>query len=110
MFSLTYGDSLAVKNEILAIAKLCNGQHSNFVWVLSCGEFRDLSYAFIDMEILDLNLDDYIKSLWIVAKVDGELKGFQIWNVMMQIGSGLSYMHDNKTIHGDLKPSNGKTS
>ena len=90
------------------MAKLCNGSHKNLVRVSGCGEFADLSYAFIDMELCELNLDDYNKSLWVVAKVDGGPTETQIWSVMMEIASGLSYIHDNKAIHGDLKPSNGR--
>jgi serine/threonine protein kinase len=92
------------------MAKLCNGNHKNLVRVLGYGEFSDLSYAFIDMELCDLNLGDYNKSLWVAAKVDGDPEEAQIWNVMIQIASGLSYIHDSKTIHGDLKPSNGNRS
>jgi len=89
------------------MAKLCNGNHKNLVRVLRHGEFSDLSYAFIDMELRDLSLDVYNKSLWVAAKVDGGPNEAQIWKIMMEIASGLSYIHDNKAIHGDLNPSNG---
>ena len=87
--------------------KLCNGSHSNIITVFSHGEFPNGSYAFIDMELCDLSLDEYIKSKWSVSPVEGPPKEYQIWNVMEQIASGLSFIHKNNEIHRDLKPSNG---
>ena len=87
--------------------KLSYGSHKNIITIFSHGEFPDKSYAFIDMELCDLSLDEYIKSNWSVARVDGPPKEARIWDIMTQIANGLSFIHKNKEIHRDLKPNNG---
>lgn len=102
----------AVKNEMRAITKLCNGEHKNIVEVFNLGEFADLSYSFIDMELCDMNLETYNKSSWMMSIVatDDSSRGFremEMWNIMAQIASGISYIHSQGEVHRDLKPVNG---
>jgi serine/threonine protein kinase len=61
------------------------------------------------MELCDVSLEEYIKSIWCAALVDGPPKETHIWDVMAQIADGLSFIHKNKEIHRDLKPNNGKS-
>jgi serine/threonine protein kinase len=99
-------DVSSVRNEIRAITKLCDGNHINIIKVLRCGEYQDSSYAYIDMELCSLNLEEYLKSKWILYPVDGVPDEAGIWNIMTQIANGLAFIHSKKEIHRDLKPSN----
>ena len=70
------------------------------------------------MELCDLNLEEYIhrptppnpsESIpYFIKNAPTPLKAQQIWNVMMQIASGVKYMHTTlHVVHRDLKPANG---
>jgi serine/threonine protein kinase len=103
-------DASLIRNEIRAIKKLCNGTNKNIVEVFGVGEFPDSSYLFIDMELCDLNLDEYMKGNWTVIQVHGYPPGFretQLWNIMKQIANGISFIHITDEVHRDLKPRNG---
>lgn len=99
-----------MNNEIRAIKKLCNGGHENIVEVFGIGEFPDSSYVYIDMELCDLNLSDYIQANRKLAPVHDYPLDFietQIWDIMRQIANGVVFIHNNEEVHRDLKPSNG---
>jgi len=102
----------AVNNEMRAIRKLCNGQHKNIVEVFKLGEFADSSYFFIDMELCDINLENYNKSVWTMSLLaDDESQRFRemvMWDIMTQISNGVSFIHGQGEVHRDLKPLNGK--
>src|SRR5271156_6662865 len=50
-----------IEDEAQAIKKICGqGSNSDIVEVLRLGELRNTDYYFIDMELCDLNLTDYI--------------------------------------------------
>lgn len=100
-------DTSSVQNEIRAITKLCDGTNKHIIKVLAHGEFTSMSYVFIDMELCDFDLEEYIKSIWIVSRADHYSKETGIWNVMRQIASGLQFVHGNREVHRDLKPRNG---
>ena len=81
-----------------------------------------MPYYFLDMEFCDLNLETYIKWDWKDAMrerihygTEAEievllpiLRLLQILQIMKSICSGLTFIHDHKEIHRDLKPRNGK--
>jgi serine/threonine protein kinase len=109
-----------LENETAAIRKICGQKrHTHIVAVLRIGELENTSYYFIDMELCDLTLHDYIHptkppdpaaSLPIFIKdKPPPIKAQQIWNVMQQITSGLAYIHSLNLAHRDLKPANSKT-
>jgi serine/threonine protein kinase len=110
-----------IAREADAIRKICaNGAHLHIVAVLKLGKLRDTPYHFIDMELCDLNLEKYIyrptppnplESVpYFIKTASPPLKAQQIWNVMMQIASGVKYLHTLKMVHRDLKPANGELS
>jgi serine/threonine protein kinase len=78
------------------------------------------SYYFLDMELCELNLEDYIERKWtslIIRKVSyftndqpSRMRASQIWDIMQDISSGVAFIHSNKEIHRDLKPRNGRAS
>jgi serine/threonine protein kinase len=107
-----------IEHEAQAITKICGqGAHRNIVAVLKLGELRDTSYYFIDMELCDLNLAEYIhrqalpnplESIpYFIKDAPPPMKAQQIWNIMQQIASGIKYIHSLKVVHRDLKPTNG---
>lgn len=85
--------------------------------VLRLGELRNTPLYFIDMELCDLNLDEYIyrsvppvssESIpYFIRNVPPPLKAQQIWNIMRQIASGVEHIHNLNLVHRDLKPANG---
>jgi serine/threonine protein kinase len=96
------------KNELRVITKLCNAGHRNIITVLKHGEFEDMSCFYIDMELCEMNLDQYNQASWTVAKFhtspDHE---HRTWKIMAQIANGLVFIHEKQEIHRDLKPKNG---
>jgi eukaryotic-like serine/threonine-protein kinase len=80
-------------------AKVVNDvKHPNIVDVIDFVRTKE-RVAFI-MEFLEG------KSLDVKIKEDGPLKTHQAINVMLQIASGLSAMHEIGVVHRDLKPAN----
>ena len=100
----------------MAIQKLCGpGAHPNVVQVLSHGLIWNYGYYYINMELCDMSLDDYIhpkstlgpsNSLPYYVKGGGTDSMVQMWTVMSQIASGVEYIHGERQIHRDLKPGN----
>lgn len=104
--------SPVVANEVRAIRKLCNGTHENIIEVFDIGEFPDRSYTFIDMELCDVNLDEYNKAIWkvdIVHRIEPDLRALQVWNIMKQIANALAFLHRKREIHRDVKPQNSSS-
>jgi len=107
-----------IKSEVEAIQQLCGGQdaHKHVVRVLKHGALPGLPYYFIDMELCDLNLSEYIhgnvaarsESLpCFVNDAAPSVKARQIWDVMIHIAGGLEYIHSQGYVHRDIKPENG---
>jgi serine/threonine protein kinase len=118
----SFGDpetpDLNITNEVRAINKLrTNGGHANIVAVLDHGWLKDDAYYFFDMELCVLNLEGFIEGnfghvLGLPQYLDPgyakeELGCLNMWSIMMQITSGVEFMHDFKELHRDLKPRNG---
>lgn len=92
----------------------CDGWHDNLI-----------EYYYIDMELCDLNLHEYIHEpsrpsvdadrvlLFSPVFVNRDCplaeNMLNIWTIMLHIAQGLEYLHTHKFVHRDLKPSNGKS-
>lgn len=93
--------------------KLCRDKHVNIIDVITHGQLRP-AYYFIDMELCDLNLDEYLDGRitgvyglldWAKAKQDHGK--FLIVAIMQQLLSGLIFIHEHDEVHRDLNPHNG---
>ena len=88
--------------------------------VLRHGELSYMSLYYIDMELCDLNLEDYIAGQcssmvsieWQMSPesakihIPSNVKLAMILSIMNDITDGLVFMHSRKVIHRDLKPPN----
>lgn len=106
------------KNEIRAIEKLCMTQHThkNIVSVFDYGRLSH-SVCFIDMELGDMNLDQWIYKTWddstakrlpfLATELCPQVRMGQIWKIMEDITRAVDFIHSSHDIHRDIKPSNG---
>lgn len=94
--------------------KLCAGSHRNIIKIYGYGELRKSTYQFIDMELCDFDLKEYLQCR---EKPDGtrvpqdcrptEHGAAEIWDIMRQIADGVAFIHSHQEVHRDLKPRNG---
>ena len=109
-----------MQKEVNAVKNLCGpGAHVNIVQVLAHGQLSNAPYYFIDMELCNLNLHDYIhrepsaeplESMPDIIREPGSASSLQIWVVMSQIAAGVEYIHRKGHVHRDIKPANGTVS
>jgi serine/threonine protein kinase len=115
---ITVGD---IENEIRAAEKLCKpGAHKNIVAMIERGKFPLAGYYFLDMELCDLSLENYIQRKWtplmeqkvsyFTVEIPSRMKIAHIWDIMEDVTRGLSFIHNHKEIHRDLKPRNSMPS
>lgn len=113
-----------IENEARVIRELQNLEgHPNIISILRDGwEEVPFLYYFLDMELCDLNLKEYIRgdqretqdiaayfqhSPTYVSKDCSALEKLRnIWTIMRHIVQGLLFLHQNKQVRRDLKPSN----
>lgn len=112
-------DETVLKKEFRTLKKLCVGnKHKNIVEIF---EYRrhvnNLNYI-IDMEVCRLNLHDYMYSSAKTPPILQQCSPYyennrnvdkveSIVDVMLQITSGVAFIHKLKEVHRNLKPSNG---
>lgn len=105
-----------IEQEIKALKKLCRTGHRNLVSVLSLGELPNSYLFFIDMELCQLSLQDYLYDPS-TSKTDQPVPRFitdapppfraqQIWQIIYDIANGVHFIHTSKMVHRDIKPSN----
>jgi len=109
-----------LQKEVMAIKNLCGpGAHVNIVQVLAHGQLPNVPYYFIDMELCDFNLHNYIhrepstepsESMPHIITGMDSASSLQIWVIMSQITVGVEYIHRKDHVHRDIKPANGAAS
>ena len=103
-----------VDNEIRALKKLCQDQQSNIVQVFDHGLLNpDNTIHFIDMELCDISLANYLLGQelkdvvsWPTVREQEEILS-HAYNILQQILNGLVYIHCLEEVHRDLSPHNG---
>jgi serine/threonine protein kinase len=108
-------DAKVIDNEVQMLKDLSKERHPHIVVVFRIGMLRNSQDLFIDMELCDLNLTDYIRGTkprnlvpaFFVRDQPPPMLARQIWNVMLQITTGVEYLHCQQVVHRDLKPANG---
>jgi serine/threonine protein kinase len=99
--------------------KLCTGAHNNIIRVYGHGALRSSTYHFIDMELCDFDLKEYIHyrrdptapnrvPTNHVSGIGDAFGATEVWSIMKQIANGVAYIHSHREAHRDLKPRNGK--
>jgi serine/threonine protein kinase len=105
-----------IDNESRAIRKLCErGACLNIVQVLRMGQLNNSPFFFIDMELCEMNLEDYLyrgslgkpRVPLLVRDASSSTKSAQIWDTITQITRGVAFIHEQGEVHRDLKPQNG---
>jgi len=110
---------MGTANEVRVITKLCStGGHGNIIAVLQHGWLNKDQKYYIDMELCEMNLEDFINGPYIATLgnkryfdpicmgVEGP-ECLNLWNIMRDITRGLEYIHGLREVHRDLKPQNG---
>jgi serine/threonine protein kinase len=95
---------------------LCQCGHENIIQVFRHGLLRPIqTFYFIDMELCDLNLKEYLKNTktgvrglieWPRAIREGH-GPFLVCAILQQIIRGLAFIHSKGETHRDLNPQNG---
>jgi serine/threonine protein kinase len=95
-----------IRNEIRAVKKLCtSGSTKYIVEVINDGILPDSCY-FLDMELCDLNLENYINCEWPQIMKNRVPYLATEWSIMGDVLRGLAFIHSKQEIHRDLKPRN----
>jgi len=107
-----------ILNEFRAIKKLCvDHSHKNLVAVYRYGKLPDSLYYYIDMELCELNLEEYIHEFeFKLSSTSQELPSLlpldtkSLMLIMRDVSRGLAFIHENDEVHRDIKPRNSNTS
>ena len=109
--------------EVRAIDKLFKtGIHENLVAVIAHGTILESPFYFIDMELCQGNLEDFLQGrhpetfrlsanphfFGLEFEADARWIG-TAWDIVEQITSGIQFIHGCGEVHRDLKPRNGAT-
>ena len=114
-----------IQKELKVASMLQENQHKNIVQLLKHGRSK-FNFYFIDMELCEMTLSDYIRDLrdkkpcmfnsdivqtlrpvFVPGDAPSEGRLTNTWMIGVHIADGLAFMHGHKYAHRDLKPSNG---
>ncbi|KAJ6594050.1 kinase-like domain-containing protein [Mycena capillaripes] len=94
---------LRLREEVEILQHLtCGGVQPNVLTFLDSWEEDDVLY--IQTELCALG--NFARFLWEFGRVFPRLDEGRIWKIMVDLSSGLQFIHDANVIHLDLKPSN----
>ena len=110
-----------IKNEVEAIKRLHGpDNHQNIVDFFDHGHLEGTSYYFIDMELCDLDLSQYLAgerplaasephvgAVFVPNDCELQLKLQNTFIILNHITSALEFAHKLGLVHRDLKPANG---
>jgi serine/threonine protein kinase len=98
-------------------------EHPNIVQVLQHDWFESNSDYYIDMELCDLTLQDYIHNrasfigqhpdfsnhapTFVSDNCSAHLNLLNIWTIIHHVAKGLEFIHQEHYTHRDIKPLNG---
>lgn len=100
----------SIQNEFRAVEKLCRDLNNHLVAVYRHGKLLDSPYYFIDMELCDMNLDQYIHREQSHGVDLSRLNVIEIWVIMRDISNGVAFIHYHLEVHRDIKPTNSMLS
>jgi serine/threonine protein kinase len=114
-----------IENEARIISSMLDGGgHSNIVQILSHGWLKSAPCYFIDMELCDTTLREYIdyhygasfnfdhltkdiNPVFVTRDCSMVARIQNMWIIGTHVSRGLEFMHARSFVHRDLKPSNG---
>lgn len=103
-----------IQQELRAVDSLCRYEpHRNIVAVTKYGRLDFGSFYFLDTELCDLNLDNYIYRQWtstmhqdvtyFTTEPSSHMRMGHIWKIMEDVNNGVAFIHQRKQIHETTK-------
>ena len=94
-----------ILNEFRTIEQLCKqSSHENIVAVYRYDRLGDWYY--IDMELCEFNLEQYIYDFDTADRTLPVLNMTTVLKIMQEVSRGLAFIHESRKVHRDIKPQN----
>jgi serine/threonine protein kinase len=106
-----------IERELRTLELLCIGEnHPNIVAIIGTGRLPHTPLSYIDTELCDLTLRDYIQDQVMATMVDSVFYSYgKIWprlhvalSIFNDVTEGVSFIHTMDLVHRDIKPENRK--